>query len=240
MQILSKQLTQVLARTIRSESFQRSIPITRERVIERGNQILKKKGERFIIADHQEEAVERLIKWYNPSLQFPIKQKNFMLLGNTGSGKSLLLKIFNDLSNDWQHSTIIETQSVALLFAKSGWSGDEVHNIIHKHWNQDFPNNYSFEDIGREEDSMHVVGNIPRSKMTNTFIQIFHQRHLLWENKGIHTHGTTNLDKTELLSRYDQRTFSRMMGSTEFIPCGIKSSDRDFRINPEISNEQEI
>lgn len=234
MALLSKPPTQQLARIIRSEAFQKAIPITRERVIEHGNKLLKKKGEKFIIADHQEEAVERLLRWYNPSLQFPVKQKNFMLLGNTGSGKSLLLRIFNDLSNDWQHARIIETQTVALFFAKSGWTGEEIHNILHKHWNLDFPNNYAFEDIGREEDSMHVVNNIPRSKMTNTFIQIFHQRHLLWENSGIHTHGTTNLDKTELMSRYDQRTFSRMMGSTELIPCGVKSDDRDFRITPEL------
>lgn len=231
---LSPPPTQQLGKIIKAEAFANAKPITRERVIARGNEILRPKSQTFVIEPHLEEAVERLIRRYNPSLQFPTKEKNFILFGNTGSGKSLLLKIFNDLANDWQRARIIETQTIALMFAKSGWTGDEMNRLLNQKLNHSLPNNYAFEDIGREDHVIHVANNIPRSKMTNTFVQVYHHRNLMWETHDIHNHGTTNLSEDELLAMYDQRTFSRIKGSTEFIPCGTKADDRDFRIKPEL------
>lgn len=205
--------------------------ITREMVIEEANRLLKPKGETFSIQPENEASLNWLLKYYNPSSQFPVNRKGYIIMGNPGSGKSTLIRVFKNLAEMRDKFFIVDSTEISDRFARKGYGA--LSNILNKHWTDSGnPYNICIEDIGREEPVTHVENGFSKSKLIDVIPQVIHRLNLKWERKGIRTFGTTNLSDDEIKSRYDARTYSRFRGTFDFIPWGATSESRDFRIEP--------
>lgn len=132
--------------------------------------------------------------------------KGLMLIGGVGTGKTAMMR------------------SVSYARVKGGGSGFVIANAIRivKEYNQgdeggdgvilryaNLPE-LCIDDLAREEDGKHY------GKVTNVISDIIALRY----DHGRPTHFTTNADREGLLSKYDERTLSRINEMASIIPLG--------------------
>lgn len=204
-----------------------------EAAIATGNALLKPKGETFAIEPHMTPVLEKLIRWHNPSSTFPTMRRGYMLTGKPGSSKTTLMRIFNQLAAEADRCTFYDAQDIAVKYSQGGWPA--LDKLINAYY---LPNGIKshvwIDDIGTEDPVMWVEAGFTKSKMTDCIPYIVHKLAIKFERQGVRLHATTNMSEDQLMQRYDARTFSRLKGLMDWLPCGIGSDDRDFRVRPEV------
>lgn len=142
--------------------------------------------------------------------------KGVALVGNYGSGKSLLMEIFSEFLQKFENLPsfkIVNAHDVVSEFSISGDVGLKIFD--NRHW--------CFDDLGTEELGVHF------GQKEEIFRKILEKRYIRFNNEGLKTHFTTNLDKPELVKRYGQRLSGRLDQMVEFIYLGKTADSVDYR-----------
>jgi predicted ATPase len=134
-------------------------------------------------------------------------KKGLMIRGNIGTGKSLLMKIFQQLMYFYnrelnQYYQFIDTSRVREEFVISGYSGTEKYTK--KNCRNSIPNIWCFDDLGLEGTVAKYFGS-----ETNIMADILYHRYNLWSHFRIPTFITTNLLPSQIEELYGDRLRSR-------------------------------
>ena len=132
--------------------------------------------------------------------------KGLLIIGSSGRGKDLTLKIFNTINFYFEETQAMQHKKINCSDVVMGYSehGD-------KHFNNYREGICYFADLGDENKSSSNYAN--KLEVMREMIMI---RYELWiKNKTI-THFTTNLDAFQLYERYGERAFFRLFEMCNF------------------------
>lgn len=141
-------------------------------------------------------------------------EKGLLTKGNVGSGKSLLLKIFNAICLRW-----FITHDARHAEREYGLHGYEYLKSLTS--NQDM----AFNDLGAEANVKNYGNEV------NVMAEVIQDRYDIWLKYGAVTHFTTNLTNTEIKNRYGDRCLSRLTEMCNFIVLGVGPNSKDRRLN---------
>ena len=196
------------------------------------NLILKKYPE-FIFTDENEMIIEKLFQYFSRDEKFNNEKyslkKGILLMGNVGSGKTTIMKIFKEFCTlkNMMKFTIVESKHIVREFSSDGLKTIDVYgrNSFYKtanNFNESFdkkrPFTYCFDDLGLEEINTQFYGN-----KTIVLAEIITDRYVCFTDNGMVTHGITNLDLPKLKELYGERVFDRMKEIFNFFSLNQKS-----------------
>lgn len=157
----------------------------------------------------------------------PSLSKGICLLGNPGSGKSLLIKAMSVASKKFFDKDYIKRfdvkycDAIELEYHKVGpESMDKYRNKI---WGGQ-KNNLAFDELGYE-DTVKRYGNEAKEVMADVLMV----RDRLFTDHGLFTHFTSNLHIDNITERYGDRADSRLNGMCNIIYLGSKQDSIDYR-----------
>jgi hypothetical protein len=157
---------------------------------------------------------------------FTVKQrKGIILMGKVGTGKTSLMRIFDQFARLWfQNNMFIlhNVKEIERAYSKDGQAGFDRIMYSKSPWLSD-PNmgnyyNICIDDIGIEGKVNHFRNSIEPAE------EIIFSRYELFITKGVITHFTTNLDANDLKERYSNRNISRLREMCHVIY--LKGDDR--------------
>jgi len=139
--------------------------------------------------------------------------KGIFLVGNPGSGKTILMEVFSKLIRNLPTAfKIIDCPKASTIFSEYGsaqikeWSG-----------------NWLFDDLGQESISAHFGDK--RELMHDIVFEKYNQ----WRRLGIITHFTSNFGKEDLTKRYGEHFYSRLNQMCNVVLLGAAASSVDRR-----------
>jgi energy-coupling factor transporter ATP-binding protein EcfA2 len=137
--------------------------------------------------------------------------KGVLLSGPVGCGKTSLMKLLRFLTPHYKPYEVIPARNVTFGFNHIGYQ------IIEDYGNGRF---YCFDDLGVEPMGRHF------GKDCNVMGEVLLSRYELFQNTGIRTHATTNLNAQELEERYGERVRSRMRHQFNLIAFPKDAKDK--------------
>lgn len=220
------------------------IKILFEKFQEKAEMVMSLQNKDFVINNQNKEVINTMILYFAKHSDFlsvknvlggePTFKKGILLLGNVGSGKTILMEIFKRAVSDNISPFMQKKQAFKTVFAKdlpylieseglgamkqytdatTKLDGNTVNNVI------------NIEDIGAEKKERHInYGS--QYDLIDTLIDT-RNRHLTF--KGVITHGTTNHNAKQLTELYDERFVSRLYSTFNIIPLGLDKDYIDFR-----------
>lgn len=186
--------------------------------------MMQRQNENYNFDTDNKDIIIQLIKYFLNAEDCEYNlQKGLMLVGNTGTGKTLIMEIFKKyceyLKLD-KNFNIAASRMVVREYSKNGFNGLEkysynlkqnTHGIAIKHMV-----NYCFDDIGIENNNTKHFGTDE-----NVINELLLDRYELFK-EGILTHITTNLDGNNLKEKYKDRLNSRFREMFNFIELSGK------------------
>ncbi len=190
----------------------------------RADQLVQKAGKKeFVIDDHNASIIKRLCLYFTKdprSKRFGIDlNKGIMLAGNTGCGKTLIMKAFT--TNMLQSYRMVRTVDVSYDFVEYGLS------IVKNHGNElvipsDAYGHTSagicYDDMGNEDERRRYGDKV------NVMADIISRRYDMLPFRM--THLTTNLNAKAIEDVYGSRIRSRMAEMFNKISFDNSSPDR--------------
>lgn len=168
---------------------------------------------------------------YEPSLD-----KGIILMGNVGSGKTILMDIFKNVFGGFG---IVTCRQIAAKYTDEGhqslaiYGRDAVqentkwkysHGIAQRTENGTIHYNKLFDDLGAEGDAAYYANKI------NVIGEVIQDRYETFcKYPNLVTHFTTNLTIEEIESNYGTRVVSRLHQMCNFIKLGGTSRSTDRR-----------
>ena len=143
--------------------------------------------------------------------------KGIMLLGNVGSGKTLLMNIFQRLIMLRNDKTFL-FKNLGTLSAEYKKDGDMVIFATKR-------KDYLFDELGLDTEHINSFGN-----KVNIVQELVRERYEDFINNGTLTHFTTNLVIDQIEQSYGERTASRLTEMCNFIQ--MTSYDRRKEATP--------
>lgn len=171
----------------------------------------------FELDENMKPAFERLVLYFTNSPLFEEKgfgslKKGLFVLGNIGTGKTLLMRAFQ--SNPKTRFRFISCSELVGKFQIDGMEGVERYFGRPNQFDADFGIATSFDDLGAENPNANYMGN-----RTNVMEEIILSR---YQNSQPHyySHFTTNLSGEEIEKIYGARVRSRLreMCNTIILP----------------------
>jgi DNA replication protein DnaC len=157
--------------------------------------------------------------------------KGIIICGNTGSGKTLLFRAWEECKRTKEISSLFAnflfftSRDVAFAYEKEGAKalGKWTEESIRYNGSTLFPVHALFDDLGNEDAVMHF-GN--RKETMETIIC---ERYDKWIKHGVISHFTTNLDRQQIADKYGERALSRLIEMCNWVYLGAKADSIDFR-----------
>lgn len=171
----------------------------------------KETGGRFEVDGTNRELVSSLFYYF---LDLPGKydlNKGIWLEGPIGTGKSTLLNVFSAFT---RHFGIgFKVFICSHVTSQYSLTGDLDMFIENANGYTGKPVDMGFDELGREPNPAGYYGN----KM-NVFEHILHIRYSLWQQRGIRTFITTNLDAAQIEKSYGDYIRDRRKEMFNIIP----------------------
>lgn len=207
-----------------------------KKVGERFKEIALQKCPEFVIDDENREVINAVIAWYCNHESFnsmkcviePDLNKGIMLVGNVGTGKSLIMEILRDLHiADGKQFGIINSRHVSRQFADEGYEVIDHFgrlSVYFRHGKKKF-RHMCFDELGAERTQKHF-GNAE-----NTMAEIILDRYDHFIHHRLMTNFTSNHTRQELETIYGDRVKSRLDQMCSFIPLGVEPDSKDRRLH---------
>lgn len=134
------------------------------------------------------------------------KNKGIMLIGDTGVGKTILMKSIHTLCsrcsklNNFNYLTMNKLRDLVMDSKKD----DESKNYFNSYYNSIGCNDLYIDDLGTESREMNSYGNV--SYWFETYLM---DRYELFTEYGTKLHCSTNLNAAELKAFYSKRVQDR-------------------------------
>lgn len=181
--------------------------------------VLSEQGREFISesgANENKEVIPKLLKYFLGIESDLDLKKGILLVGGTGSGKTLLLRLFKSFTDEIDYEPR-KFSTVDIADIDNEISIEGGLSPIKKY----MKGAYFLDDIGVENESK-IYGSVPE-----LIPRLMLSRYSLFQRDGTLTHATSNLRLPDFKDRYGRRVFSRMTEMfNEVILKGI-----DKRIN---------
>ncbi len=167
------------------------------------NSLLSRKNSRFVIDDHNRAVLRFLLYYFNGSdlalSVFPDSHydlnKNILLVGNAGVGKTLLMEVFSlylqKTNNPRAYRTASQTQLLN-YYKQHNHVDYYTYNTEQGHYFEGHPFSLCLNDLGLR--TQQFYGN----DTAEVIEEFLFARNEIWEQRGCATHITTNLDKQEI------------------------------------------
>lgn len=175
----------------------------------------------YVINEKNCQVINYLIKWLCPTEESEVPFNGLLLLGPTGTGKTLMFAIMNEFARvmglkmtdnyettKWLQHCQIRSLKIYQDFCNDGFDGLESYEYK--------PILY-IDDFGAEPKSAKHYGND-----INVLEYLIEQRY----ESNLITHFSTNYTMDMVKQKYGDRVYSRIMHSTTI----LKLIDCDYRI----------
>lgn len=201
----------------------------------------------FIVDDENRNQIAAFVAYFSNDYDSMEKygidsKKGLIIIGNPGSGKSMLFRIMKDILQSelnvnlgereiplrkfYQTFNFYTSEHMAKLFMKDGETAllpfgknavifDKKDPINIKH--------ACFDDLGSEE-MRNSFGN-----KKEVMLDIVSERYDLFLEYGLQTHFTSNLSPDEIANRYGDRMRSRIRHMCNVITLGTNKEYKDRR-----------
>jgi hypothetical protein len=169
-----------------------------QRVDEEGKKIY---GPCFKIADIDKPVIRRLLVYVlrddveaqQEGIDF---HKGILLTGSVGCGKTSLMQILKNLSNESFKPVIKSCREISIEFGKKGYEMISRYTTNAFHPYSSIPRAYCFDDLGLET-TVNFWGD-----KCNAMVEILLSRYDLFISHKMITRATTNLNGNELEEMY--------------------------------------
>lgn len=190
-------------------------------VLEMGNNYMLREFSQFVVDEHNKNVLRFLLYYFNncplaetvfPNEDYKI-HKNILLIGEPGTGKTMLMQIFADYlqatQNDNQFRNISMTQlmNYQKIFGHidkytynelKGASGQEAYDCVD-------PYNICLNDLGIATEQQKSFGTL----LTQVTDEFLFARYEIYQQYGKRYHITSNLTVKELKKRFEGRLQDR-------------------------------
>ncbi len=194
------------------------------------NVVLANQRRQFVVDDHNRSILRFLLYYFNGCAKaeevFPDRDyklhKNIMLMGEVGTGKTLLMQIFSEYLHYTHNPRAFYNLSVTQMVNYYTLHNNLDRYTYYEEENRGFqctPVNICLNDIGT--DSITFFG-MDTKLLTNQFL---HARNDIWVHYGKFAHVTTNLTVQQLKEEYKDG-FGRLVDrfkTYNIVPVGGKS-----------------
>lgn len=168
-------------------------------------------ADHFVIDADNSAQIIMLINYFNGHNDYCDPSKGIMLRGNTGTGKTLLMRIFQKYASVVckKGFKIVQTREVLTKYMTAGMAGIGEYFYNNEPTVTGGTENKAvricIDDIGSEQFSANFFGN-----QVNLIQEVIYGRYDIFSYKGIQTHITTNLTPSKIEEAYGERVRSRL------------------------------
>ena len=192
-------------------------------------------GKAFVIDEENKEVVRALMLYFSEHPAFntlswnsekgalrsePSLKKGLLVCGNVGSGKTLLLKIFNNCFEGKGRFQIVPCDILTDRVRKEGVAALQTYASPYRDGGA---NEILFDDLGIESKAKYYGDEI------NPMFDLIIKRYRSFCDVGLKSHFTTNLAPGQLAGYYDDRTESRLHEMCNIVVLGGSKTSRDRR-----------
>lgn len=185
-------------------------------VTEIGNTFCPDKRKLFKVDKYNLHVITSLIYYFMGDKQFENEEgkslnKGILLRGTVGTGKSVLMKIFNrkgELDFTKERSfNIISCIDVYSDFIENGIETTKKHTQFSPMEYVEIPQKFSkcFDELGEDNSVSKHYGNT-----VNVMEMVIMKRYYNFQDHGLITHFTTNLTPEQIEQHYGERVRSRL------------------------------
>lgn len=187
----------------------------------------------FDVDDENHSVIDALLRYFIrdpafetlPDLKSPSLNKGILIAGNSGSGKSILLRIMREcrFPGTWFGEQMC--RQISQRFAKGGFASIETFGskAVRYEFGKKKCSVMLFDDLGAEQTVQYF------GQKQNVMAEILLDRYDHFLKHGLITHLTTNLDRDAVEERYGNRVLSRMYQQFNFISLGADENATDRR-----------
>lgn len=148
-------------------------------------------------------------------------KKGIYLVGNVGSGKTLILELINKMLE--VKFMIVACDIITDNVRIDGVGSYSKYCKIYKDNSDTELNNILFDDLGVESKAKYY------GDVINPMYDILMRRYRAFCNHGVKTHFTSNVGLNDLVSTYDIRFESRIKEMCNIIKLGGSAKSKDRR-----------
>ena len=188
----------------------------------------------WVFDDENRQTVESLLLYFahDPSflklkhIHKPSFKKGIALLGNVGSGKSLILDAFAQCQLPGNQFFTVKARKIVSEFDQFGTKGIKRFGsdcYRQERDNDPILSHANIDDLGTEDFGAFY------GKRTNVLAGIFLDRYDRWVKYGVKTHFSANLTPAQIKQDYTNRVASRIEEMCNVLYLGAKAESTDRR-----------